>query len=52
MEVNRRCITCKVKNLPECSGSTESGQMMPHMIDDIVPLATQPMIDYLTSKTK
>jgi hypothetical protein len=25
---------------------------MPHMIDDVVPLLTQPMIDYLTGKTK
>jgi hypothetical protein len=52
MEVNRGRITCKVKNLPECSGSKESGQMMQHMIGDVVPLVTQPMIDYLTSKTK
>ena len=26
--------------------------LMPHMIDDLVPLVTQPMIDYLTGKTK
>ena len=26
--------------------------MMQHMIGDVVPLATQPMIAYLTSKTK
>jgi hypothetical protein len=26
--------------------------LMPHMIDDVVPLVTQPMIDYLTGKTK
>jgi hypothetical protein len=26
--------------------------LMPHMIGDLVPLVTQPMIDYLTGKTK
>jgi len=26
--------------------------LMPHMIGDVVPLVTQPMIDYLTGKTK
>jgi Fe-S oxidoreductase/FAD/FMN-containing dehydrogenase len=26
--------------------------LMPHMIKDVVPLVTQPMIDYLTGKTK
>ena len=26
------------------------GQLMPHMIGDLVPLVTQPMIDYLTGK--
>ena len=24
--------------------------LMPHMIDDVVPLVTQPMIDYLRGK--
>jgi hypothetical protein len=26
--------------------------LMPHMIGDVVPLVTQPMIDYLTGKTR
>jgi hypothetical protein len=26
--------------------------LMPHMIGDVVPLVTQPMIDYLTGKNK
>ena len=26
--------------------------LMPHMIGDVVPLVTQPMIDYLRRKTK
>jgi len=26
--------------------------LMPHMIGDVVPLVTPPMIDYLTGKTK
>jgi len=27
------------------------GNLMPHMIEDVVPLVTQPMIDYLTGKS-
>jgi hypothetical protein len=26
-------------------------RLMPHMIGDVVPLVTQPMIDYLREKT-
>jgi hypothetical protein len=26
--------------------------LMPHMIGDLVPLVTQPMIDYLTGKNR
>jgi hypothetical protein len=26
--------------------------LMPHMIGDVVPLVTQPMIDYLTGKNR
>ncbi len=40
-----------VEQMPELMPKVMDN-LMPHMIGDLVPLVTQPMIDYLTGKTK